>query len=162
MLTGARAREIGEMTWSELDMATGRWCLPKERSKNRREHAVVLSSAALDIIRSVSQRPDCEHLFGKRGFTRWSEMKRVLDARLSGEVREWRVHDLRRSAATHMAELGTAPHIIENVLGHYRKSVATTYNRSRYDREVAAALAQWSDYVRGLVEGESNVIPLRA
>ena len=62
-----------------------------------------------------------------------------------------------------MADLGVAPHVIESILGHHRQNVATTYNRSRYDREAAAALARWADHVLALVEGREigpNVVAL--
>jgi integrase len=167
LLLGCRASEIGDMAWVELD--AGRWCLPKERSKNRREHAIVLPALALNIIRGVPQRPGREHLFGTYGdgFAQWSTMKRALDRRLGGAVKKWVVHDLRRSLATGMAEIGIAPpHIIEAALNHYgghRRGVAGIYNRSRYDREVTAALARWSEHVLALVEGRAgNVVALHA
>ena len=63
-----------------------------------------------------------------------------------------------------MADIGIAPHIVEQILNHqsgHRAGVAGTYNRSSYEREVRAALALWSDHVRTLVEGgERKVIPL--
>ena len=75
----------------------------------------------------------------------WPEKKRALDQLLGDRVQPWGAHDLRRTAATHMAELGVMPHVIESILGHHRQNVATTYNRSRYDREAAAALERWAD-----------------
>ena len=56
---------------------------------------------------------------------------------------------------------GVAPHVIENLLNHHHQNVATTYNRSRYNREVTAALHLWDEHVRALVEGRtSNVVAL--
>jgi integrase len=114
-----RAGEIGGMVWDEFDLGAGTWTLPRERSKNKREHALVLPKAALDIVRTPLWR-DREHLFGGHddGFTQWSDMKQKLDRRLDGQVQAWRVHDLRRSAATHMAEIGVMPHVIEECLNH--------------------------------------------
>jgi hypothetical protein len=71
-------------------------------------------------------------------------------------VKPWRFHDLRRSVATGMADIGIAPHIIEAALNHisgHKAGVAGIYNRSSYEREVRNALAQWADHVRTLVEG---------
>jgi len=168
MLLGSRASEIGNMRWDELDLTVGSWGLPKERSKNKRAHMIVLPASALNILRAVAQREACPYVFGPRGigFTRWSDAKRALDARLAGSVTKWVVHDLRRSAATGMAEIGIAPHIVEAVLNHHgghRAGVAGVYNRARYDREVTAALARWSEHITALVEGRTdNVVALRA
>jgi len=78
----------------------------------------------------------------------------------------WRLHDLRRSAATHMADkLAVQPHIIEAVLNHvsgHKGGIAGTYNRAKYEREVRVALALWADHVRSIVEGvQPKVVPLR-
>jgi integrase len=167
ILLAARASEVGGMTWDEFDLSAGAWTLPRERSKNNREHALVLPKAALDIVGGASRRPDREHLFGSHsdGFKQWGEMKQRLDRRLAGKVKAWRVHDLRRSAATHMAEIGVMPYVIEECLNHTtgRSVVSRTYNKSRYSREVRSALAQWSEYLLLVVEGrESKVIPIAA
>jgi hypothetical protein len=68
-------------------------------------------------------------------------------------------HDIRRSVATKLADLGVMPHVVEQILNHqsgHRRGVAGTYNRSSYEREVRAALALWHDHVRSLVEGSER------
>ena len=98
-----------------------------------------------------------DHLFGTRnaaGYSAWGRGKAALDAH-SG-VTDWRVHDIRRSGATKLADIGVAPHIIEQVLNHvsgHKSGVAGVYNRSSYEREVRAALALWADHIRVLVGG---------
>jgi integrase len=150
------------MCWSELD-DDGTWTLPAGRSKNNRGHTITLPAPALEIIKSVP-RTDRDHLFGTwagDGFTTWSRSKEELDERLASAVRPWRVHDIRRSVATKMADIGIEPHIIEACLNHYsghRKGVAGTYNRSLYERAVAAALARWSEHVLALVEGRPSKV----
>jgi integrase len=78
----------------------------------------------------------------------------------------WRIHDIRRTVATGMAELGVEPHIIEAVLNHrsgHKSGVAGTYNRAAYERQVRAALLIWADHVQSVVEGsERKIIPMRA
>jgi integrase len=166
LLSGARRAEVCGMRWSELDMETGLWRLPGERTKNKRAHTLPLPPLALDIIATVPRVLGRDHLFGERserGFTYW-ETKRDLDARLGDTVKPWRAHDLRRTAATGMADIGVQPHVIEAVLNHvsgHKAGVAGIYNRSSYEREVKNALALWADHVRTLVEGgERKVIPL--
>jgi integrase len=167
ILLAQRRAEVGGMRWSELDLERGTWTLPPTRTKNGRQHALPLPPLALDIIASVPQRADRDQLFGSRspdGLSHW-HAKADLDRRL-GESKPWRLHDLRRTAATRMADLGVQPHVIEAVLNHHsghRAGVAGIYNRSSYEREVRAALMLWADRVRELVEGaERKVVPLHA
>jgi integrase len=73
-------------------------------------------------------------------------------------VREWRLHDLRRTCATGMAELGIAPHIIEVSLNHvsgHKVGVAGIYNRAEHSTERKAALERWAAHVEALVTGPS-------
>ena len=160
ILTGARRQEVGGMAWSELH-EHGTWTIPAERSKNGRAHVLPLPALAWSIIEAVPRRGD--HLFGRKGFTNWGVTKVALDAR-SG-IAPWTLHDLRRTAATRMADLGILPHVIEAALNHVgsRKGVAGVYNKSAYEREVRTALALWSDHVRSLVHGsERKIVPLRS
>jgi len=168
ILLGSRKMEVGGMRWSELDLDAGTWTLPKERSKNHREHKIVLPPTALAIVKSVP-RTNRDHLFGDRagcGFTSWSHSKDDLDHRLAGKVKPFRVHDVRRSVATKMADIGIEPHHIEAVLNHFsghRRGPAGIYNRARYERQVRDALLRWDEDVTALVEGrEAKVVPLRA
>jgi integrase len=168
ILLGSRRGEVGGMCWSELNLDTGIWTLPAERSKNGRSHVVPLAPIAIGVVAAVP-RTDRDQLFGDRagcGFTSWDRGKAELDRSIVSIANEWRLHDLRRSVATKMADIGIEPHIIEACLNHYsghRAGIAGVYNRSSYDRAVKAALTRWSEHVLALVEGrESNVVTLRA
>jgi integrase len=166
-LTGCRRTEVGGMAWDELDLEGGLWTIPASRTKNHRAHTLPLLPMALAIVESVPHMVGREQLFGVRGrgdgFTRWSAAKRELDERAG--VADWHLHDLRRTAATRMADLGVAPHVIEAVLGHvsgHKAGVAGVYNRSVYTNEVRTALALWADHVRALVDGgKRKIVPLR-
>src|SRR5262249_25082046 len=148
------------MTWDEIE--DGVWTIPAHRAKNGRAHDLPLMPMAMDIIESVPRLVGRDQLFGTRGtFGGWSRCKEDLDKR-SG-VKGWRLHDIRRTVATGMADIGVLPHIIEAVLNHYsghKAGVAGVYNKSAYEREVRAALAMWEDRIRGLVEGgERKILP---
>jgi hypothetical protein len=80
--------------------------------------------------------------------------KAELDQRLT--IKPWRVHDLRRSLATRLCDLGIAPHVVEQILNHqsgHKGDVAGIYNRSNYERETRNALALCADHVRSIIEG---------
>jgi hypothetical protein len=123
---------------------------------------------ALDIIKTVPERVGRDHLFGQRaesGYTHWGLSKIGLDKRLAGKVATWKLHDLRRTAATRMADLGVQPHVIEAILNHYggfRSGVSGTYNRSPYENEMRTALALWAERIASLIkDGVEKVVPLR-
>jgi integrase len=158
ILTAARRAEVAGLRWSELDLTTGTWSLPKERAKNKRSLLLPLPPLALEIINAIEVRMSRDELFGERalvGFTQWTPGKTALDKRLSGNVKPWRLHDLRRTTATRLGDLGTQPHIIEALLNHYsgfRAGVSGTYNRSPYEREIRDALAMWAGHVQRLAD----------
>lgn len=154
------------------------WALPGERTKNRRPHIVPLPPAACDLLASVRV------LAGKPGYvltttgrspiSGFSKIKRRLDAAMIVAARKenddaaippWRLHDLRRTAATGMAEIGIAPHIVEAALNHIsgaKAGVAGTYNRAAYAAEKKAALERWAAHVLGIVTKQpAKVVPLR-
>ena len=163
LLTGCRRMEVCGMRWSEIDIESGVWRLPPERTKNKRAHTLPLSPMAMQIVKSVPQVIGRDCLFGERsnlGFTQWGE-KRDLDARLGDKAAEWTLHDLRRTCATGMADIGVQPHIIEAALNHisgHKVGVAGIYNRSSYEREVRNALALWADHVRAIAEGGEHKV----
>jgi integrase len=164
-LTGSRRQEVGGMAWPEIDFERGLWTLPAARSKNGRAHTLPLPGLAFDIIKTVPCTASREHLFGSRsgtGFANWDKGKQALDARCG--VTGWTVHDIRRSVATKLADIGVQPHVIEQILNHqsgHKRGIAGIYNRSSYGREVRAALALWADHVSTLVDGgERKIVPL--
>jgi len=169
LLTGSRRAEIGGMAWSEfdLDAPNPTWTLPRERSKNHRAHTLPIMPMMRAVIAAVPRMATRDQLFGARartGFANWGEGKARLD-RAAGLGVEWRLHDIRRTVATRMADIGVLPHVIEATLNHvsgHKGGVAGIYNRSSYEREVRNALALWSDHVRALVEGgEQKIVPLK-
>jgi integrase len=164
-LTAARRTEVGGMAWSELDLDAATWTIPATRSKNGRAHTLPLMPMARAIIEATPRRASRDQLFGDRsedGFSTWNYRKIALDA--ASGVSGWTLHDLRRTTATRMADLGIAPHIIEQILNHvsgHKGGVAGIYNRSNYEREVRAALALWSDHINTLIKGgERKVVAL--
>jgi len=172
ILTGCRREEISGLRWSEFNFDKSTWTLPKERSKNGLALTLPLTPLMRSIIDSVPRREGFDILFGyKHGFTGWSIGKRALDARLGLPIikeraeKHWRHHDIRRTVATKMADIGIAPHIIEQILNHqsgHKRDPAGIYNRSSYEREVRNALGIWADHVRALIEGgEHKIVPMQ-
>ncbi len=132
---------------------------PRRAQQERAAPRGAAEPPALQILREVPRRDGRALVFGEGagGFSGWSKCKERIDARIlaSGvKVRPWRLHDLRRTAATRMAELGTMPHVVEAILNHlsgHKAGVAGVYNRATYRQEKRDALERWAIHVDGLV-----------
>jgi integrase len=75
----------------------------------------------------------------------WDRETKAIHA--ASQTKGWTRHDLRRTGATLLGDLGETPDIIEAALNHVsiRSTLAATYNRSRYRPQVAAALQKLAD-----------------
>jgi integrase len=91
-------------------------------------------------------------------------LKVARDDDPTASIQPWRLHDLRRTAATHMADIGIAPHVVEAVLNHvsgHKAGVAGVYNQAEYRLEKQAALERWAAHVDGVVTGRpANVVAI--
>lgn len=176
LATAQRRDEVREMSWSELDLDNLTWTIPAERAKNGREHEVALSDLAVALLESVDRReglvfPAVRRKPGQGGevaISGLSRAKRRLDAemtRLAGrKIERFTLHDLRRTAATQMAELGVAPHVVDKLLNHKSgtiRGVAAIYNRARYRAEQRDALIRWGRRLAAIV-GQCDVVDMRA
>jgi integrase len=178
-LTGARREEVARMLCSELSENDGSmtWELPASRTKNRLPHLLDLPPAARSILASVRRiagKPG--YVFtttGKTPVSGFSKVKSRLDTAMLAEAQKeqgkhatipsWRLHDLRRTAATGMAEIKVPPHVVEAVLNHisgYRAGVAGTYNKFEYRDEKRDALERWATHVVAIAAGP-KVVQLR-
>jgi integrase len=158
LLTAQRLRECAGIRWSELNADCTVWTLPSGRNKSRREHLVPLSAPVRDLIRQrAAPRNVSEFLFpstrGQQIVGGWGFHKIALD-RDSG-VRDWRLHDLRRTAVTRMQGLGIRLEVSESVLNHKgsRKGVAGIYHRFEFADEKRHALEAWGAEVMRIAKG---------
>lgn len=175
LLTGCRLNEVARLEWSELSEDFSVVTLPGQRTKNALSHIVTLPPMARDIVKGVRRIEECRYVFSTKGKTPvsgWSKVKQRIDEHMGAEAKKqnvtlapWRLHDLRRTAATGMAEIGIAPHVVEACLNHVsgaKAGVAGTYNRAAYAAEKKVALERWTAHVTGIVSDKAaNVIALR-
>jgi integrase len=149
LLTGARRNEIGRLSWPEVNLANRQIVLPADRCKNGREHTIPLSTQALAIIEGIPRRNSSAYLFSDHaGYNDWDRAKARLDARVP--IAPWTLHDLRRTCATMMAELGVQPNVIEIAINHvsgHKAGVAGIYNRSKMTDAVRDGLQKWADHL---------------
>ncbi len=144
ILTGQRRGEIAALrkSWIEDDLIV----FPVGFTKNKREHRLPLGPKARAIIDALPG--DTDMLFPARGttdspFNGWSKYKRAFDEPL--QIAPYTLHDLRRTFASKLAELGTPIHVTERLLNHVSgtvSGVAAVYNRYEYLTEMQSAVAE--------------------
>lgn len=166
LLTLARREEVGAAEWRHVDLAAGTWTIPE--TKNGEPHTVPLSRQAVALLEEVKARPKPAKpsalVFHTRSGARLGNWDRETKAvHTASKTAGWTRHDLRRTGATALGEMGVLPDIIEAALNHasIRSPLAATYNRSRYRPQVAEALQRLADALDGIEAGAATVIPFR-
>jgi integrase len=122
---------------------------PSEFMKSARTHTIPLT-------------PTIARTIGNHSFQGWSEGRHKRHLLKLSQTFGWTLHDLRRTTATRMAELGVAPHVIERLLAHSTPGVAARYNRASYLPEMRLALAQFETKLMELVRGRGNIRNVRS
>ncbi len=163
-LTLQRRNEVAGMQWREIDLNKELWVLPAERSKSRRAHIVPLSKPALKILKAVPRYLAGDHVFttteGRRPVSGFSKMKSNLDA--AARVKDWRLHDLRRTGRSELARLKIDDVVAERVLNHLPRGLAKVYNQYQYFDEKRDALTLWARELRKITRpSEAEVVRLR-
>jgi integrase len=172
LLTGQRRSEVGNMEWSEVDFVNKIWTLPSARTKAGRAHTVPLSDMAIAFIQDAPRLGAHVFTTGWRGngpIAAWALAKQQIDAAIETDlghpIPSWHLHDLRRTAASGMAKLGTDRITVSKILNHAEGGVTSIYDQ--YDRadEKRVALAKWASKITSLVVGlttPDNVVEFKA
>jgi integrase len=160
LLTGARRNEVRGMAWSELDLDEGLWRLPPERNKGGRAFDLPLTAPVVETLEALPRiGPMVFTLDGKRPMAVHQLIERV---RGDAGLIDVRLHDLRRTLRTGLAELGVSFEVAERVLNHAMPGLQAVYNRHNYLAEKRTALALWAEHVLSLAATrEARVVAFR-
>lgn len=165
LVTAQRIGEVTGIALSELTLSESApiWIIPGERSKNGQPNRVPLSPVAVQLINEArALNPESAWLFpsakGKGPIDPHAPTKALERARPVIGLEDFRIHDLRRTAATRMAEIGVSPHTISLVLNHVsaRRGTVTgkVYNQYSYDKEKREALGAWGQRLEQLLRAQ--------
>lgn len=163
VLTMVRKSELTEASWDEFDLDEGVWRIPAERMKKDKEHWVYLSSQAVTMLREVK-----EHSAGNKYL--FPSVRSYIDKpiahntlnqairALSMDIQHFVLHDMRRTASTHLHEMGYSSDAIEKALAHSIKGIKGVYNRADYKEERQRIMQGWADFVDAQIEEGRKVI----
>ncbi|MGV0960619.1 MAG: tyrosine-type recombinase/integrase [Limnohabitans sp.] len=184
--TGSRIGETLKAHWSHVDLQRRTWTQPElsasgRFTKNGKRHTIQLNDMALRSFEALHQRS---------GLTTWvfpnarlngpidlkTVSKQVADRQRHGEPMsgrtkqtnalalaggKWTPHDLRRTGATIMAELGVLPDVIERCLNHTEQTkVKRIYQRAQYEAPMREAWQRLGDRLALLATKPDNVVTL--
>ncbi len=157
-LTAQRPGEARDMKWAHIDLETGWWTLPASATKNGKAHRVPLPEWAVAILRErkATAKESAVHVFENRTGSILHRGKKAASLLCQVLSFEFRAHDLRRTAATRMAEAGIAREHLAKVLNHTEGGAAATrvYDRYTYDAEKRQALDAWARSLNAFLEND--------
>lgn len=171
LLTGQRPGECAGIRAEEVDITSGLWTIPAARVKNKREQVVPLVGDALALVERLRGRQKHGTLLATpRGLELTPQnlakaFERLPKGTLDADATP---HDLRRTAATLMARLGTDRLHVAAVLNHASTTRATVtgavYDRHTYLPEKTRALSALDREIQRILSGQvsdGNIVPLR-
>lgn len=169
LVTAQRKGEILGAEWSEVDLGTGWWVIPDSKAKNGVHHRVPLSEVAIELLSELKKL---------NGRSKWLFPSDTSKSHIAGEsigkavrrshetvfsekgIKPFTPHDLRRTAATHMTEMGISRLVVSKILNHVDRTITAIYDRHSYDAEKRRALEAWGKKVKQLINNENiaNII----
>lgn len=155
---GCRTQELRLSAIKEWDLQDWVWTVPKEHSKGGEKILRPVPDAMRPFITAlIEQNRDSGLLLGEmKKSEAVSQWGRGIYKRL-GHAEPWTLHDLRRTFATTLNNMGVAPHVVEQLLGHTLGGVMAVYNRSQYLPEKLDALNKWMERLEVISSDYSNV-----
>ncbi|MGI2172034.1 tyrosine-type recombinase/integrase [Shewanella sp. MF05960] len=163
---GCRSQELRLAETKEFNFETQVWTVPAAHNKTRDKDQAKgqsgeikrpIPTALLPMLKALCDQHKGGYLLGElKNAEAVSGWGRTI-YKLLGHEESWSLHDLRRTVATGLNDMGIAPHVVEALLGHSLQGVAGIYNRSQYLPEKLDALNKWQDRLE-LLRGDTNNI----
>ncbi|HDR1869706.1 TPA: tyrosine-type recombinase/integrase [Pasteurella multocida] len=160
LYTLVRKMELAKAEWKDVDLENGIWFIPAANTKKRRDHVVYLSTQVIDMFRelranSIYGKYVAESAYSTTGHISASAFNFSHNkiASILG-IENSTVHDSRRTASTHLNELGYNADWIEKSLAHNKQNVRSVYNRAKYAKHRRRMLQEWADTIDRWVSGD--------
>lgn len=174
-----RKMELLSARRTDFDLQRGVWKLLPNRTKTNAYIEIPLAPQVITwleevIVFSCASRqlfPARRLIHMKNGLPRKNRFEHVSPDTLNvalkrlplKDIEHFTVHDMRRTARTHMAALGVDRFVAERALNHKLRGVEGTYNQYDYFDERKAALHRWAAMLGSISRGEPiNVVSIRS
>jgi integrase len=162
LLTGLRKSELLTARWDQIDFTRKEIRLGD--TKAGRIHYVPLSAAAVSFLHEIPKLKDNPHVFpgGVPGKYLVNINKPWATIRKAAGIEDVRLHDLRRTVGSWLAQAGNSLHLIGRVLNHSNQSTTAIYARFGQDN-VRQALEQHADRIMGMAKKKpvADVVKLK-
>jgi integrase len=161
------------MKWQDLDLDKGIWSLPREATKNKLPHIVPLSGLALQILKAqirqtltdkaTGKKVPCPFVFsttGRSPVSGWGKTKVAITTGLAKHkivLKDWRIHDLRRTVSTNLGDMGYHNEDIGLLLNHTSRGITAVYNRSSYLDKKKEMLKAWEEKLAKVIPDISDI-----
>ena len=167
LVTSQRRGETVAAEWDEIDLEKNWWLIPGAKTKSGNPHKVPLSPLAIEILteaKTFSEGTPWVFL----GISKNTHLnprtisQALIKNRDKLEIPHFTAHDLRRTAASHMAGMAIPRLTISKILNHTEGGATKIYDRHTYDNEKRHALEAWSRKLEAIITGKiAKVIELK-
>ena len=166
LLTLVRKSELLKAKWEYIDFDKRIWLIPETKADSAtghsREMVVYMSDQVIEIFKELKTiAGDEPYVFvGRQSGTHISHnaFNTAQKAALAlTDLPPFTVHDLRRTASTHLNEQGFHSDAIEACLNHTMRGVRGVYNKAKYEKERIDIMEKWSNYIFSVIY-EPNLI----
>lgn len=162
ILCMVRKTELVHARWEELDLEKAEWHIPMERMKKDRAHFVPLSRQVVAMFEELkSLSCGSEWIFPSRSSLNQPISQSTLNVAVRAlelDVRNFVIHDFRRTASTLLHEAGFNSDWIEKSLAHEQKGIRGVYNKAQYAEQRRDMLQWWADFVDSQIDEGRKVI----
>ena len=151
LLTGARRGEAMNAAWNQFDLEAGVWTKPSAHTKQKKEHRVPLSAAAVQLLSEMKAKADFSpYVFPGRNGGPLTEMKTFWSGVCQrAKLEDCRIHDLRHTYASILASSGLSLPVIGALLGHTQPATTQRYTHL-FDDPLREATQRVSTFLGGL------------
>jgi len=159
LLTGSRTAEIRKAKWSWFDFKGKTWTVPANEYKTGKTVRRALGDTVISMLKPLQELSNTEFLLIKlNSRARVAEpLNQAQVAAYAHDISDraglepWTLHDIRRTVATRLSELGAPPHVIEKILGHQMGGVMARYNLHDYLDDQYHWLKVWHDHLEKVI-----------
>lgn len=153
LVFGCRISEVINSVWDEWDFDSWVWTVPSNRSKNNQPIIRPIPYGVRSWLKALKSATENKSSIIGIGITQ--QQASCLGLRIWRRMKHktaWCLHDLRRTLATHLCDLGVDHYVIEQLLGHTLPGVMGIYNRSQQLDKKLDALNKWVGFLDSLLD----------